>query len=41
MSQRDDRTLNGTFRKLNPTFRERPELRDHYEIDWAREYFQT
>lgn len=41
VSQRDYRTLNGVFRRLNPAFRSRPDLRDHHEVDWYRDYFQA
>jgi uncharacterized protein YbbK (DUF523 family) len=41
VSQRDYRTLNAIFRKLNPRFRKRPDLIDHHEIEWYRTYFQT
>lgn len=41
ISQRDYRTLNAIFRKLNPRFREPPGLQDHHEIDWYRDYFQV
>ena len=41
VSQRDYRTLNAIFRKLNPKFRARPDLTDHHEIEWYRTYFQT
>ena len=41
VSQRDFKTLNAIFRKLNPRFRARPELIDHHEIAWYRSYFQS
>jgi len=41
VSQRDYRTLNAVFRKLNPAFRKLPDLIDHHEIEWYRTYFQT
>jgi uncharacterized protein YbbK (DUF523 family) len=41
VSQRDYKTLNAIFRKLNPSFRKLPDLTDHHEIEWYRTYFQT
>ena len=41
VSQRDYKTLNAIFRKLDPRFRARPELIDHHEIAWYRTYFQS
>jgi len=41
VSQRDYRTLNGVFRKLNPAFKSRPDLQDHHEIEWYRTYFRA
>ena len=41
VSQRDYKTLNAIFRKLNPRFRKLPDLIDHHEIEWYRTYFQT
>ncbi|HWD26921.1 MAG TPA: DUF523 domain-containing protein [Rhizomicrobium sp.] len=41
VSQRDYRTLNAIFRKLDPKIRARPDLIDHHEIEWYRDYFQA
>lgn len=41
MSQRDYKTLDRLTAKLDPGHRSRPELKDHHEIDWYREYFGT
>jgi uncharacterized protein YbbK (DUF523 family) len=41
VSQRDTRTLNAIFRKLDGKSGMRPELTDHHEIEWYRTYFQT
>ena len=41
VSQRDYKSLNAIFRKLNPRFRKLPDLTDHHEIEWYRTYFQT
>lgn len=40
VSQRDYRTLGRIVAKLDPTFEEDPEARDHHESDWYRSYFQ-
>lgn len=40
-SQRDYKTLNAIFHKLDPRFRARPELIDHHEIEWYRTYFNS
>ena len=39
VSQRDFKTLNGLFRKLDPARDLRTDLRDHHESDWYRGYF--
>ena len=41
VSQRDLKTLNAIFRKLDGKSGFRPEMKDHHEIDWYRTYFQT
>lgn len=41
VSQRDLKTLNAIFRKLDGKSGFRPEMKDHHEIDWYRDYFQT
>jgi uncharacterized protein YbbK (DUF523 family) len=41
VSQRDFRTLNAIFRKLDGKSGFRPELSDHHQIGWYRDYFQT
>jgi uncharacterized protein YbbK (DUF523 family) len=41
VSQRDARTLNAIFRKLDGKTGFRPELQDHHEIEWYRTYFQV
>ncbi len=41
VSQRDFKTLNAIFRKLDGKSGVRPELTDHHEIEWYRTYFQT
>ena len=41
VSQRDFRTLNAIFRKLDGKTGVRPELIDHHEIEWYRTYFQA
>ena len=41
VSQRDYRTLNAIFRKLEGETAAGPELIDHHEIEWYRTYFQT
>ena len=41
VSQRDMKTLNAIFRKLEGKTGVRPELADHHEIEWYRIYFQT
>ncbi|MGH6970325.1 MAG: DUF523 domain-containing protein, partial [Caulobacteraceae bacterium] len=41
VSQRDTRTLNAIFRKLDGKTGARPDLTDHHEIEWYRTYFQT
>jgi uncharacterized protein YbbK (DUF523 family) len=41
VSQRDLKTLNAIFRKLDGKSGFRAELEDHHEIEWYRTYFQT
>jgi uncharacterized protein YbbK (DUF523 family) len=41
VSQRDLKTLNAIFRKLDGKVGFRPELHDHHEIEWYRTYFQV
>ena len=41
MSQRDLKTLDLLFQKLDPAYVPDPEAKDHHETDWYRGYFST